>query len=224
MIELFIKQVIGSELITVTDIDKLNFLSNNIRNLLKEKKEPDLDLKISNLETKDMIILFQKKSATDCLPIKLIFYNTMIKKMKKLSFTSISGTVSTLKDKKIHDLSLTRLGKTRKLQMQEPVETVLIHAQQSFEIAGGLNPVQIELEDDRVLNLLKKHKNPTYKLTPLGILFPASLTNDTRQIFITCRELNDVKKALINGKIYGLLGIIDLKQINDWEEIKGQSV
>ena len=34
-----------------------------------------------------------------------------------------------------------------------------------------------------------------------------------RQIFITCRELNDVKKALINGKIYGVLGIIDLKKL-----------
>ena len=61
-------------------------------------------------------------------------------------------------------------------------------------------------------------------MTPLGILFPASLTNDTRQIFITCRELNDVKKALINGKIYGLLGIIDLKKINNCEEIKDQSI
>ena len=108
--------------------------------------------------------------------------------------------------------------------MQEPIETVLIHAQQSFEIAGGLNPFQIELKDDRVLNLLKKYKNATYKLTPLGILFPASLTNDTRQMLITCREINDIKKALTNGKIYGLLGIIDLKKINDWEEIKSQSI
>ena len=56
------------------------------------------------------------------------------------------------------------------------------------------------------------------------MLFPASLRNDTRQIFITCRELNDVKKSLINSKAYGLLGIIDLKKINNWEEIKGQSV
>ena len=39
-----------------------------------------------------------------------------------------------------------------------------------------------------------------------------------------CRELNDVKKALINSKIYGLLGIIDLKKINNSEEIKGQSI
>ena len=60
-------------------------------------------------------------------------------------------------------------------------------------------------------NILKKHKNVLYKLTPLGILFPASIKNNTEQVFITCRELNDVKKALINSKIYGLLGITDLK-------------
>ena len=50
-----------------------------------------------------------------------------------------------------------------------------------------------------------------YKLTPLGILFPAWIKK--QQVFITCRELNDVKKALINSKIYGLLGIIDTKKI-----------
>ena len=83
---------------------------------------------------------------------------------------------------------------------------------QNFEVAGGLNPVQTEIENDRVLNMLKKHKNVIYKLTPAGILFPASIQNDIRQVFITCRELNDVKKSLINGKIYGLLEIIDLKK------------
>ena len=39
--------------------------------------------------------------------------------------------------------------------MTKPIEMVIIRAQQSFEIAGGLNPVQIEIEDDRVLNILK---------------------------------------------------------------------
>ena len=63
-----------------------------------------------------------------------------------------------------------------------------------------------------------------YRLTPLGILFPASVKNDTEQIFITSRELNNVKKSLINSKIYGLIGITDLKKINDWEEIKGRSL
>ena len=43
-------------------------------------------------------------------------------------------------------------------------------------------------------------------------------------MFITSRELNDVKEFLINSKIYRLLGIIDLKKINNWEEVKGQSL
>ena len=45
------------------------------------------------------------------------------------------------------------------------------------------------------------------------MLFPASVKNDTKQIFITCRELSDIKKSLINSKICGLLGTTDLKKI-----------
>ena len=41
---------------------------------------------------------------------------------------------------------------------------------------------------------------------PLVILFPSSVTNDTKQIFVTCRELNNAKTALMNGKIYNILG------------------
>ena len=96
--------------------------------------------------------------------------------------------------------------------MAEPIEMILIRAQQSFEIAGGLNPAQIEIDDDRILNIFKKYKNVSYRLTALGLLFPTSIKNDTEQIFITSRELNDVKKSLINSEIYGLLGIIDLKK------------
>ena len=78
--------------------------------------------------------------------------------------------------------------------MQEPIEMVIIRAQQKFEIAGGLNPIQIEIEDDRIINMLKKHKNTVYKLTLLETLFQESIKNNTGQVFITCRELNDIKK------------------------------
>ena len=78
--------------------------------------------------------------------------------------------------------------------MQEPIEMVIIRAQQKFEIAGGLNPIQIEIEDDRIMNMLKKHKNAVYKLTLLETLFQESIKNNTGQVFITCRELNDIKK------------------------------
>ena len=142
----------------------------------------------------------------------------------QIKILSISGNLPTLKDKNIHNLTLTGIGRKRKLPMQEPIKTIIIHAQQNFGIAGGINPVQIEIEHDRNINALKKHKNVIYKLTSLGILFPASIKNNTEQVFITRRELNDIKKGLIDSKIYGLLGIIDLKKNNNWEKIKGQSI
>ena len=73
---LSINQEIGSDLVTVT-------LISSIQDLVKERKEPDLDLEISKPETRSLVILFQKKSATDCPPIKLTFYNSTTKKKKK---------------------------------------------------------------------------------------------------------------------------------------------
>ena len=86
MTGLSINQDIGSALVTVTDVDQENFLSNTIQKLVKEKKDPNLDLEISNLETKNIIIPFRKKSATDCPPIKLTFYNTTTKKNEETEF------------------------------------------------------------------------------------------------------------------------------------------
>ena len=42
--------------------------------------------------------------------------------------------------------------------MPDPIKTITIRAQQCFGIAGGLNPFQTEIEDDRVLNMLKNMK------------------------------------------------------------------
>ena len=100
-----------------------------------------------------------------------------------------------LKDKKIHNLSLARISKKRKRIMAARIETIIIRAQQNFEVASRLNLVHIEIEDDRVLNKFKKHKSAASKLTPLGILFPTSVKNDIEQTFLTCRKLNDVKNV-----------------------------
>ena len=37
--------------------------------------------------------------------------------------------------------------------MSKPIETVIIRAQQNFDVVGGLNPIQIEIEDDRIINI-----------------------------------------------------------------------
>ena len=108
--------------------------------------------------------------------------------------------------------------------MSQPIETVIIRAQQNFDVAGGLNPVQIEIEDDRIINISKKYKNVLYKMTPLDLLFPASLKNETKQIFITRKELSGVKNSILNGNVYDLIAIIDLDKISNWKEIKGQSI
>ena len=59
------------------------------------------------------------------------------------------------------------------------MESVIIRAQQNFDVVGGLNPIQIEINDDTVINILKKYKNVVYEIIPLELLFPASIKNDT---------------------------------------------
>ena len=64
-----------------------------------------------------------------------------------------------------------------------------------------------------------------YKITPLGILFPASVTNDTSNIFVLGKKLNGVKNSILNNKIFDdVLAIVDLHKINNWIDIKGQSI
>ena len=135
--------------------------------------------------------------------------------------TKVNGTNITLIDKKIHRFSLTKTGK-KKRQCIDPLKTLIIRRQQSFELHNQLNPVQITINNDRVLNILKKNKNSYYKLTPIGLLFSSSVQNDTKQILVTCRELNDAKVALINGKILNVLDVKNLNKIENWEYIKGK--
>ena len=155
--------------------------------------------------------------------MKFFIEKNTLKKEWKFQLTNIGGKNPKTKDNKIYEFSITRLGK-KKINMAQPIETIVIRAQQNFEIAGGLNPMQIEIEEHRVTNILKKYKNVAYKVTPLGLLFPASIKNETKQIFVTGKELNGVKKSILNGNVYHLVSMIDLYKINNWNEIKEQFI
>ena len=63
-----------------------------------------------------------------------------------------------------------------------------------------------------------------YKIIPLGLLFPATIKNDTKEIFVLAKNLNGVKKCILNYKTCDIIGVIDLNKIPNWKEIKGQSV
>ena len=106
---------------------------------------------------------------------KFLLKKNTLKKELKFQLTNIGRKNPKVKDSKIYDFSVIRLGKKRKINMAQPIETIVVCAQQNFEIAGGLNPIKIEIEDDRVINILKKYKNVVYKVTPLSILFSASI-------------------------------------------------
>ena len=133
----------------------------------------------------------------------------------QLHLAYVNGSNVETTDNKIHNFSKTKLGKRRRNMTLEPVDTIIIRAQQDFDIDGGLNPVQIQLNDEKLLNQLKKYKNVVYKITLLGMLFPASIKNDTNLIFITANNLSGVKKAILIYKTYNILAEIDVSKIKN---------
>ena len=117
---------------------------------------------------------------------------------------------------------LTRLGQKRK--MSEVAETFLVKALQSYDRYTVLNPLQINLSSNYLNQKTNDFKGFVYEVLLKNILFSASISNDTQNAFITCSNLHSAKKALINGKIYNLLGIINLNEIKNWDKIKGKSI
>ena len=67
---LSINQDVDSDLVAVTDTEKKEAISKLIQKLVKEKKEPDLDLRIYNEEAFEKVILFTKKTDSEVPAIK----------------------------------------------------------------------------------------------------------------------------------------------------------
>ena len=106
----------------------------------------------------------------------------------------------------------------------KPSDTLIIRDQHKFELYHQSNQVEITIDNDMFINSLKKYKKLLYKFTATELLVPASIKNDTNQIFVMCRELNKAKMALTNGKVLNILGVINLDKISNWSKIKGKSI
>ena len=50
------------------------------------------------------------------------------------------------------------------------------------------------------------------------------MTNNKNQIFILENKLNGVEKSILNYKTFDILAIVDLNKINNWADVKGQSI
>ena len=55
------------------------------------------------------------------------------------------------------------------------METAIIRGQEKFDLHDLLNPIEIEINNNRILNTIKKHKKIYYRLTRIIIFFPSSV-------------------------------------------------
>ena len=103
-------------------------------------------------------------------------------------------------------------AKTRKRKMTEVVETLLIKVLQNFDNYTVLNPVDVDIRSNYMTEKINSYKGHVYQVLIRNLLF------------IVCYNLDSAKKALINGKLYSILGIVNLSEINNWDVVKGKSV
>ena len=144
-----------------------------------------------------------------------------------LSHTNESAKIL-LKDDNIHNLllisteKLTRVGQKKK--MVEIVDKILVKALQNYDKYTTLNPLEVNLNSNYLSKIIHDYKGYIFEVRLINVLFSSNITNDTQNIFITCQNLTSAKKVLINDKIYYLLGIINLNEIKQWNEMKGKSL
>ena len=110
--------------------------------------------------------------------LKFLIEKNSLKSNLKLQLAYVNGSKINTSDNEIHNFSITKLGK-RKKKTVEPIDSIIIRPQKNVDIEGGLNPIEIEIKDDKISNIFKKYKNSTYKIIPLGLLFPATITNES---------------------------------------------
>ena len=83
--------------------------------------------------------------------------------------------------------------------------------------------MDISTDNNDIISSLTRYKKHKYFFIITSLLFSSSFTDETNVLFISRTGLNDANKALINGKFYQTLGVINLSEIYNLENIKGNS-
>ena len=111
------------------------------------------------------ISYFNKKGVNEIVqitlfnnPLKFLVSRGTIKTPLDFQLTKIDENLPTLSDKKVYNFSLTEIRTKSKRQRNEPIETVIIRGQQKNDLHDVLNPVQIEINDAQLLNILQNIK------------------------------------------------------------------
>ena len=66
------------------------------------------------------------------------------------------------------------------MRENDVIGTILIRGQQNFVNFDFSNPLKID--DNQILNILKKHRHDFYRFIPIGLLFRSGIKNKANQI------------------------------------------
>ena len=79
----------------------------------------------------------------------------------------------------------------------EIVDTVRILGLQNFDDYGRLNPVEITIDSNKIIETLSNYKKYKFRFIIESLLFSTNLQNNTDIIFITCDGLMEAKTTNI---------------------------
>ena len=99
------------------------------------------------------------------------------------------------------------------------LDFLIIRGQQVFEEGRDINPIEIKIEDNRVRNLFEKYKDSKVRFKLIDLLISSSVVSDTEKIILQTTGLKSAKYALLNGEYNQIIGIVNLKQIENWDAL-----
>ena len=70
-----------------------------------------------------------------------------------MQLTNVDVTLADITGKKFREFLLVQIEKKTKM---DPVDTLIIRSQQDFELHDQLNPIEIKIDNNQIINILKK--------------------------------------------------------------------
>ena len=103
------------------------------------------------------------------------------------------------------------------------IDFVIIRGKQSFDAEKEINPIDIKIESNKIQNMFDRYGKNKVRFSLEGILFLSSIKNNTEKIFLQTTGISEAKYGLIDDEFKQVKGVINLNQIEKWDEIKKSS-
>ena len=96
---------------------------------------------------------------------------------------------------------------------------------QNYNLYEKLNPFYINIGVSEIQGKLSRCGTQHYKYRFIidSLLISPSVVQDKNVIFLICNRLMEGRDSLINGKLYKIIGVINVNERKNWTKIKGES-